>query len=110
MTGFGEALARRPVEDVVAGEPVAAGESAPALELAPVPARASENLYAAGARIAALAPRPASRRQYAHIYGRFADALRDELGRAPTTDDVTADAMAGYLARLERIGGRIHVC
>jgi hypothetical protein len=40
------------------------------------------------------------------IYSRFADALRDELGRPPVVADVTADAIAAYSRQLEQHGGR----
>ena len=64
------------------------------------------NLYAVLELVAARAARASSARQYRSIYTRFANALRDELGRAPLVADLTADAIAAYGHELERHGGR----
>lgn len=64
------------------------------------------NLYAVIELIAGRAARASSARQYLAIYTRFADRLRDGLGRPPVVGDVTADAIAGYSRDLERHGGR----
>ena len=51
---------------------------------------AGANLYA----VLELVPaRASSARQYRSIYTRFANALRDELRRAPLVSDLTADAI-----------------
>ncbi len=85
------------------------GEEAEALELDVALARVGareENLYVAGKRLAARAASPATRRQYASIYRTFGDWLRAELGRPPTTSDLTADAIAAFARHLETSGGR----
>jgi site-specific recombinase XerD len=64
------------------------------------------NLYAVCELVAARAARASSARQYGAIYRRFCDALRDELGRPPVVDDVSADGIAAYSRDLERRGGR----
>jgi site-specific recombinase XerD len=64
------------------------------------------NLYAVCELIAGRAARASSARQYRSIYTRFADALRDELGRPPVVGDVTGDAIAAYSRQLEQHGGR----
>jgi len=65
-----------------------------------------ENLYVAGERLAVRAASSATRRQYASIYRPFGDWLRGELGRPPTTADLTADAIAAFARHLESSGGR----
>jgi hypothetical protein len=62
------------------------------------------NLYAVCELVAGRAARASSARQYASIYRRFCDALRDELGRPPVVADVTADAIAAYSRALELAG------
>ncbi len=57
-------------------------------------------------QLAARAPSPASREQYASIYKRFTTVLAAELGRAPVVSDFTADVIAGYARQLEASGGR----
>jgi integrase/recombinase XerC len=64
------------------------------------------NLYAVCELVAGRAARASSAKQYASIYTRFCDALRDELGRPPVVEDVTAAAIAAYSRDLERHGGR----
>jgi len=54
------------------------------------------NLYAVLELIAGRAARASTARQYRSIYTRFANALRDELGRPPVVKDVTVDAIAAY--------------
>lgn len=75
----------------------------------PAPLRtglADANLYALAELVAARAPRESSRRQYRGIFRRFADLLRDELGRPPLGADLTADTIAAYASHLEERGGR----
>ncbi len=67
---------------------------------------AQANLYAVAELVAARAPRESSRRQYRLIFRRFADVLRDELGRPPLVADLTADTIAAYARQLEASGGR----
>lgn len=64
------------------------------------------NLYAVAELLAGRAARASTRRQYGAIFRRFADALRDELGRPPEVGDLSADAIAAYARLLEREGGR----
>ncbi len=67
---------------------------------------AEANLYAVAELAAARAPRESSRRQYRSIFRRFADVLRDELGRPPLVADLTADTIAAYARHLAASGGR----
>ncbi len=108
MAGFADSAALETTDVVVA----VAGSPAPALSVMASPALpvgetlARANLYAVLELVAGRAARASTARQYRSIYTRFANALRDELGRPPVVEDVTPDAIAAYSRELERHGGR----
>jgi hypothetical protein len=102
MATFADSPARVDVAELVPAAALAL--VSPALPAGPELLDA--NLYAVCELIAGRAARASSARQYRSIYTRFADALRDELGRAPVVGDVTGDAIAAYSRQLEQHGGR----
>ncbi len=100
MIGFADG---KPPGATTDGAPAPSARTAPALSAGQ--ALESANLYAVLELIAGLAARASTARQYRSIYARFANALREELGRPPRAHDVTPDAIAAYSRDLERHGG-----
>ena len=102
MTGFADSTALVDVAELLPATAIATvSPTLPATEQL-----LEANLYTVCELIAGRAARGSSARQYRSIYNRFADALREELGRPPVVGDVTGDAIAAYSRQLERQGGR----